>query len=98
MRASIPALFVFWAFVSKTILDVDFEIKNRFRWLYITLLVVITLGFYSGIVEISRSISNYEFGPPLIAEMEEYTYEFDSEKVIQRVGMEDSFFYRHLSK
>ncbi len=98
MRGSIPALFIFWAFVGKILIETNPQIKQRFRWLYVTILVVTGLGFYSSVAEIARSIDNYHFGPPKLAVMEEYTFEFDPDKVIQRVGVDDSFYYKYLSK
>ncbi len=98
MRGSIPALFLVWSFVGKILIDTNPQIKQRLRWLYITILVVTGLGFYSSIAEIARSIDNYHFGPPKLAVMEEYTFEFDPDKVIQRVGVDDSFYYKYLSK
>jgi hypothetical protein len=98
MRGSIPYLFIFWAFVSKVIFDTNKKIIRKYLWLYIPILVIILLGFFSSVAEIARSVKYYQFGPPKYTEIESYSYEYDPDKVIQRAGVDDALFYRYFSR
>ena len=98
MRGSIPALFIFWAFVGKIVLDSSVAIKAKMRFLYFLLIALIIIGFFPGISEISRSINNYHIGAPKkssIANIEK----FDKWKIIKQMkGDKTSIFYRFISK
>jgi hypothetical protein len=98
MRGSIPALFFFWAFISKIVMDSSNLIKRRLRIIYLLILILIIIGFYSGVSEISRSITNYHFGTPARSEVSSLA-SFDKPKIIRQMkGSKNSFFFQFISK
>jgi len=98
MRGSIPALFIFWAFVGKIAVDSSVSIKIKMRYLYILITAVIIIGFFSGITEISRSINQYHFGPPTKSSVENVE-NYELRKYIKQIkGDKTSIFYRFISK
>ncbi len=98
MRASIPSLFVFWAFVSKAVMDRDIQIKPRLKIFKIIISMILIAGFFPSIVEISRSIQNYRFGPPPFDLVAESSKANRREKVIQRIGTDEAFFFQYIGK
>ncbi len=99
MRSSIPALFIFWAVISKILIDRPKRGKQyKFNALYTVILVTVLVGFFSSFVEITRSVENYQFGPPFFYDIRELGNENNTTAVMQRVGKDDTFFYHYLAK
>ena len=95
MRASIPSLFVFWSFMAKVVID---PIKHNGvlnRMLYILIILSLLIGTYTSISEILRSVKLYQIGPPPI---ELVTDNQRTEKLMQRAGTDDSFFFKYFAK
>jgi len=97
MRASIPSLFILWTLVIKVVMDSHVRVKLQVELLRVLLLIVVFLGFFPGIAEISRSIKKYQFGPPAISSVLEFE-ELSTRDIEQRTGDDSSFFYQYLSK
>jgi hypothetical protein len=98
MRASIPSLFIFWAFVSKIVIDANLRTRPLSKALYAVLVLMIIVGSYTGIGEIARSIIRFDLGPPDMATVSTTASAIDLGLVEQRIGNPDSIFYRHLGK
>jgi hypothetical protein len=98
MRASIPSLFIFWAFVSKIVIDSNLHTRPLPKVLYAVLVLMVIVGSYTGIGEISRSIIRFQLGPPGVATVSTTADAIDLGLVEQRIGNPDSIFYRHLGK
>jgi hypothetical protein len=98
MRASIPSLFIFWAFVSKIVMDSNLRTRPLLKVLYVVLVLMVIVGSYTGIGEISRSIIRFQLGPPDVATVSTTADAIDLGLVEQRIGNPDSIFYRHLGK
>ena len=65
MRASIPSLFYFWAFVSQVLLETSLPLKTwRIRLVRALLIGLLLVGSYTSLSEIGRSVSLYHIGPP----------------------------------
>jgi hypothetical protein len=95
MRASIPSLFVFWAFVGKVSIDSGLRARTKLGLLHFLILVTLLVGSFAAIAEVARSIEDYHFGPPDIVDVSELHNVFLIE---QRLGEEDSLFYTHLAR
>ncbi|MBN1311539.1 MAG: hypothetical protein JXB30_08980 [Anaerolineae bacterium] len=104
MRASIPSLFILWAFIARVTLIIPFtqNAKKHRNAIPAILqgatLAVVVLSFMTSMTEIARSIKFYSFGPP-----DEHTVPDSAEAseliiVEQRIGNSDSFFYRYLGR
>jgi len=100
MRGSISALFVFWAIISKIILDTNIRPYSQLRLDigYFFILVTLIIGFLTGYSEIVRSVENYKFGPPSSASVSSLGNEDRLELVNQRAGKDNTFFYRYIGK
>jgi len=100
MRGSIPALFIFWAIVSKIILDsnIQKQFRLKFDFGYFLILATLIMGFLTAYSEIVRSAENYKFGPPSSDSISALGNEDRLELVKQRAGKDDSFFYRYFGK
>ena len=98
MRSSIPALFIFWAFISKILIERKRNTEIKFDVLYSIILVTVFVGFFSSFAEIARSVEFYRFGPPNFHDIREIGTENNLETVQQRAGRDDSFFYRYIGK
>jgi hypothetical protein len=97
MRGSIPSLFVFWAFVVKIIIDAIPHVKRKWFLLYALTLTVVVIGFAPAVAEMTRSIKNYQLGPPPISSVID-TEDLSRRDLEQRSGSPDSFFFRFLAK
>jgi len=103
MRASVPSLFLFWAFAAKVILDADIShARGRARrWMalsYVLVVAVVALGFLPALAEISRSVRFYQFGPPALSDVASTLDANERSIVEQRFGRNDSLFYRYIGK
>jgi hypothetical protein len=94
MRASIPPLFIFWAFIAKVVLDASRRVRIKFQWLYTLVLMILIIGFIPSLSEIARSAKNYHFGPPNYSKVVTLV---NSHSELD-IGREDTIFYRYLSK
>ena len=98
MRASIPALFIFWSFINKVLIDSTISKNVELRAYFIVIVCLVLIGFYNSLAQISISVRNYHFGAP------------DEDSVLtvatgslpwvveQRLGSTDSLFYRYIGK
>jgi len=98
MRASIPSLFIFWAFVSKIVIDSNLGTRPLLKALHTVLVLMVIIGFYTGIGEISRSVIRFQLGPPDVTTVSTTADARDLGLVEHRIGNPDSIFYRHLGK
>jgi hypothetical protein len=103
MRASIPSLFVFHAFVAKILLDANLHAARRPDRLrmglsYLLLLGVVVLAFLPALAEVSRSARFYQLGPPAFSEVAGSADANPRPIVEQRLGSDDSLFYRYLGR
>jgi hypothetical protein len=98
MRTSIPSLFIFWAIVSKIVIDTSYSVKIRLRTIFTIMIVIIIVGFYPSTREITRSINKYHFGPPAASSVDSIK-NFDEPNVVHQMeGTESSIFYYRLIK
>ena len=99
MRSSIPSLFFLWAFTARALLDAKPYLRKRKVALpFALLLLFLVVGSYTSLSEIGRSIYSYHFGPPDLKDVktvEDASYPYI---VAQRIGKEDTFFYRYLGR
>jgi len=100
MRGSISALFIFWATISKILLDSNIQPYRQLRLDigYFLVSVTLIIGFLTGYSEIVRSVENYQFGPPPSSAVSSLGNEDRLELVKQRAGRDNTFFYRYLGK
>jgi len=98
MRASIPSLFIFWAFIAKVVADISLRIRMKFKLLYMLISIILTIGFFTSFNEIARSAIRYQFGPPVLSNTLTTINANETEIVLQRIGSEDSLFYRYFGK
>ena len=102
MRASIPSLFVLQAFVVKVLLDANIfdarpHVKLRLGLLYLLLVLVVILSFLPALAEVSRSARFYRLGAP--ASRMCVGAEANPRLIVeQRVGSDNSLFYRYLGR
>lgn len=88
MRASIPALFVFWSFVAARLLGRPWNART------IALLVLVLLGACTAGTEIARSVTKY---PETLPDLDAVgTFADSSISRSQYLGDGDAFFFRHL--
>jgi len=98
MRASIPALFIFWSMVTKILFDSSIRARVTHIFLYSLILAIVLIGFYPAVRGISESVEKYHVGPPEL-EMVSHSSEANSkELVLQRIGNDGSFFYKYIGK
>ena len=98
MRGSIPAIFVFWAIISKiTILGYS-KLTKRQRAIYFVLIVVLVVSFFPAINEVARSISRYRLGPPTFSTVTSTGEANDPDTVEQRIGDDSALFYKWIGK
>jgi hypothetical protein len=95
MRASIPSLFIFWSFVAKVVIDPSKHYRVLNRLFYVFIILLLLIGSYTSISEILRSVKLYQISPPPI---EIVTDNQRTEKLIQRAGMDDAFFFKYFAK
>jgi hypothetical protein len=103
MRASIPSLFVLWLMTSKVLVEAcrrgaapaPFPLAQRLAFLL--LIAVVVVGFLPGLAEVARSLQNYRFGPPPLAEVVAIADADRRHLVEQRVGDDEAFFFRYLA-
>lgn len=103
MRASIPSLFILQAFAAKVLLDAKFDRPAiRFsvwiRLTYLVLLAVLVVSFLPALSEIGRSVRFGSFAPPLIESVPNSADANPTVIVEQRLGNDESFYYRFLGK
>jgi hypothetical protein len=99
MRASIPSLFYFWAFVCGVLLETGLPRRTwrtrLVRWLLVGLLLV---GSYTSLSEIGRSVYLYHFGPPAVDSVKIIALADAPHIVAQRIGKSDALFFRILGR
>jgi hypothetical protein len=98
MRGSIPALFVFWAFISKIVLRGRFHLHRVQRIIYYLVVAVLVAGFIPSINEISRSIANYRLGPPEITTITSTGNAVNLETISNRAGDDAALFFQWFGK
>ena len=103
MRASIPSLFVLQAFAAKVLLDANIydarrRVRLRLGLLYLLLVTVVILSFLPGLAEVSRSARFYHLGAPAFSDVRRSAEANPRLIVKQRVGSDDSLFYRYLGR
>lgn len=98
MRSSIPALFIFWTFVSKILLHKSTNKQLSLSFLRIIISAIMLLGFLTSSAEILRSINHYQIGPPSLQAISSTEKVNQLEIVLQRTGNDDTFFYRYIGK
>lgn len=98
MRASIPALFIFWSFISKILTDSGLSKNAELRTYYVAIVCLVVIGFYNSLAQISVSVRDDHFGPP--DEDTVLTVATGSLPWIveQRIGSRDTLFYEYLGK
>lgn len=99
MRASIPSLFYFWLFIGQAFLGA--APPRRRGWslaLRIVLLLLLLAGSYTSFSEIIRSVNNFHFGPPNLEEVKPIAEASYPHIVAQRIGNNESFFFRLLGR
>ncbi len=97
MRGSVPALFIFWTFVAKVLLDVKPLVKRKWLLPYSLALILVVIGFAPGVAEMARSVRKYQLGPPAISTVSN-TEELSSRDLEQRSGSPESLFYQVIAK
>jgi len=90
MHASIPALFILWAFVARQLLSHPWRTETRI------LAVLLILGSFTAVSSIVRSIGRYTFGPPDKAVVWNVT-QLPGTIAQQHLGRPDSFFSRWIA-
>jgi hypothetical protein len=95
MRASIPALFIFWSILAKVMIETFFPRIFPLQVLYILIVILLLVGSFTPLSEIYRSVVSYTLGPPPISSVQDRQIK---EKRMQRVGSDDAFFYEYLSR
>lgn len=98
MRGSIPALFVFWAFISRLLADSGFNRNARIRLLYLTVACLTIIGFHMAVGQIWNSVTHYRFAPPDPDSVLTTATVNSVSTVGQRVGSADTFFFKYLGK
>jgi hypothetical protein len=99
MRASIPSLFFFWAFVGQALMKTGSPLKNwPIRAARLVLIGLLLVGSYTSLSEIGRSIYLYHFGPPALSDIKPIATASAAHIIGQRVGDGSSFFFRILSR
>ncbi len=98
MRASIPALFIFWSVTAKVLFDLDLRARIRQNFLYSLILVVVLIGFHPAMVKIVDSVRKYHFGPPPLQETAGVSSANSEELVLQMAGDDGSVFYKYIGK
>ena len=98
MRASIPSLFIFWAFIGKLILDFPLPRIGWLKFFYALIILIVLFGAFTSMGEISRSIQKYHFGAPDETSISSSATALSHNLVEQRAGDLNSFFFRHLLK
>jgi hypothetical protein len=89
---------IFWAIVSKIVIDTSYSVKIRLRTIFTIMIVIIIVGFYPSTREITRSINKYHFGPPAASSVDSIK-NFDEPNVVHQMeGTESSIFYYRLIK
>jgi hypothetical protein len=99
MRASIPSLFFFWAFVSQVLLETGLPLKTwRIRLVRALLISLLLVGSYTSLSEIGRSVAFYHFGPPASDTVKPIAAANADYIVAQRIGNSNSLFFRLLGR
>jgi hypothetical protein len=98
MRGSVASLSIFWAFVAKVVFDVSARVRMKFKLLYALISILLTIGFFTSFNEIARSVMRYHIGPPALSTGLTTVNANENEIVLQRIGSEDSIFYRYFGK
>ena len=98
MRASIPSLFIFWGFVAKVVANMSFRVRNKFDSLYVIIMMIIIIGFFPSIAEITRSVKRYQLGPPPFGDVLTTLNADKIEYNLPRIGREDAIFFRFIGK
>jgi hypothetical protein len=98
MRASMPALFIFWSMVVKILFDSSIRARVSQTFLYSLMLAMVLIGFYPAIRGISESVEKYHVGPPELTTVLHSSEANNKELVVQRIGDAGSFFYKYIGK
>lgn len=99
MRGSIPSLLVLWAFATRVLLDATQHLKHRRVALPFALLVLFLLiGSYTSFSEIGRSVYRMRLGPPALGTVKPMAEASYPHIVAQRIGLDDTLFYRYLGR
>ena len=98
MRGGIPALFVLWIIVAKLLFTLSVESRTAVRAAWLTVLLMVCVGMYSGLYAVTLSVRKYHAGPPALMEVPESASANTLEIVSQRLGDGDSLFYRLFGK
>ncbi len=98
MRASIPSLFVFWAFVARIITGASLRVRIKYNYAYMAVLLIVLIGFFPSFAEIARSVRYYQVGPPPLEKVHTTLSLEDTEFDLQRIGLEDTVFFHYLGK
>ncbi len=99
MRASVPSLFYFWIFLGQTFMGTAPARRRGWnRALTILLILLLLAGSYTSLSEIIRSVNNFHFGPPDIEDVKPIAEATYPHIVAQRVGNDESFFFRLLGR
>ena len=98
MRGSIPSFFIFWAFIAKVITDASIRVRMKFNFLYTLVWMVLLIGFFPSVAGIARSVKNYRFGPPAFSDVLTIADATNTDLILQRIGNQDSIFYRYIGK
>jgi len=96
MRGSIPALFVFFAFIGHVNFEISAEMRRKLGVLYVATLLVLALCFFPAVAEITRSVKNYHIGAPEYSSVQSTAS--SSHDLLQRSGDEEARFYRWIGK
>ena len=99
MRGSIPSLMILWAFAARVLLDATRYLK---RWQialpFAVLAIFLLIGSYTSFSEIGRSVYRMRFGPPALDTVKPIAESTYPHIVAQRIGQDDTFFYRYLGR
>lgn len=99
MRGSIPSLLVLWAFAARVLLDAVQRLKQwRVALPFALLVLLLLVGSYTSLSEIGRSISRARFEPPALDTVKPVAEATYPHIVAQRIGRDDTLFYRFLGR
>jgi hypothetical protein len=99
MRGSIPSLFYFWAFVVRALVtSVPQLVRRRVAIVHALAVCLLAIGVYTSLSEIIRSAGSYHMGAPEESKVLPIATATYPHIVEQRVGRDDTLFYRYLGR
>ena len=103
MRGSIPALFALWTLTAQVLLGArERSLARPWSWgtrlAYLCLVVVLGVGSLPALAEMTRSIQNYQAGPPPLESVVPMADADRPHLVSQRAGDPEAFFFQVLSR